>query len=487
MKNKITFKLTVYFSAALIVFSIIIGGIFMGLFKNNAIQIHKKDLENRALTIAETISELMDGTSMNLGPGMGRGMMGMQGGAGLYIRNLNNIAMADAWIVDEDLNLLITGTMSRMKYNYADLPQDAHKVVKNVFTGETTFSENFSRLLETPALTVGTPIMSNGEIIGALLIHSPIKGMNDAINEGFKILLFSIAAALILSIVLSSALALTFTKPLKKMKNTAVLLAGGNYSIKTGINQDDEIGELAETIDLLSRRLGEASEESKRVQKQRQDFITNISHELRTPVTVIRGSLEAICDGVIGDPVQVKEYHKQMLNESKSLERLVNDLLELSRLQNADFKIEMQKLNICDVLKDSLRSASNIARQKNINIEYSSDMDGFLTKGDYGRLRQMFLIVIDNAIKFSHKNNSIYIILNNNRIIIKDEGIGISEEDLPHIFERYYSVKSGGNKTGTGLGLTIAKQIAMRHNINFFAESQLNKGTSFVFEFKQGY
>lgn len=486
MKNKIALKLIIYFSAALIVFSIIIGGIFMSLFKNNAIEIHKKDMESRALTIADTISELMDGIGLNFGAGMGRmgsNMMGMQGGLGLYMRNLPNIAMADAWLVDENLNLLVTGTMSHMKYMYADLPIDADIVVKNVFTGETTFSEGFSQLLETPTITVGTPIISNGEIIGALLIHSPVEGMNDAINEGFRILLISIFIALILSIILSSVLALTFTKPLKKMKNTAALLAGGNYKVKTGIKQNDEIGELAATMDILSQRLSEADEESERVQKQRQDFITNISHELRTPVTVIRGSLEALSDGVIEEPAQVKEYHKQMLNESKSLERLINDLLELSRLQNTDFKIEMQELNICDVLKDSIRSASNLARQKNINIEYSSDRDVFITKGDYGRLRQMFLIVIDNAIKFSHKYESIHIILESNHIIVKDEGVGISKDDLPNIFERYYSVKSSENKTGTGLGLTIAKQIAIRHNINLFVESQINLGTSIVFEF----
>lgn len=489
MKNKIALKLILYFSASLIAFSIIIGGIFMSLFKNNAIEIHKKDLESRALIIADTISELMDGTGLNFGAGMGRmggmgsGMMGMQGGLGLYMRNLPDIAMADAWLVDENLNLLVTGTMSHMKYMYGDLPLDADIVVKKVFAGETNFSEGFSSLLQTPTLTVGTPIISNGEIIGALLIHSPVAGMEDATNEGFKILLISIFTALILSIFLSSALAITFTKPLKKMKNTAALLAGGNYKVKTGITQNDEIGDLAATMDILSYRLSKADEESERVQKQRQDFITNISHELRTPVTVIRGSLEAISDGVIEDPIQVKEYHRQMLNESKSLERLINDLLELSRLQNADFKIEMQELNICDVLKDSIRSASNLARQKNINIEYSLDRDVFLTKGDYGRLRQMFLIVIDNAIKFSHENKSIYINLHNNRIIINDEGIGISEEDIPNIFDRYYSVKSSENITGTGLGLTIAKQIAIRHNINIFAESQINIGTSFVFEF----
>jgi len=484
MKNKISIKLIVYFSAALIVFSIIIGNIFMLLFKNNAVEIHKNELKRRALTIADTISELMDGSSLNFGPGMGRHggmMMGMQGGLGLYIRNLDDIAMADAWIVDEELNLLITGSMSHIQYNYTDLPQDADIVVKKVFEGQTTFSEGFSKLLETPTLTIGTPITSDGQIIGALLIHSPIQGINDATSEGFRILLISIFMALILSVLLSVALALTFTKPLEKMKNTAALLAGGNYSVKTGIKQNDEIGDLAKTMDILSQRLGKAEEERKRVQKQRQDFITNISHELRTPVTVIRGSLEALSDGVITDSDKINEYYKQILIESKSLERLINDLLELSRLQNVDFKIEMQELNICDVLKDSLRSASNLARQKNINIQYNSDKDVFLTKGDYGRLRQMFLTVIDNAIKFSHESKSIYITLKDNQITIRDEGIGISEKDLPNIFDRYYSVKSDENKTGTGLGLTIAKQIALRHDIELFAESKINEGTSFVF------
>ena len=293
--------------------------------------------------------------------------------------------------------------------------------------------------------------------------------------------------ALILSVLLSVALALTFTKPLEKMKNTAALLAGGNYSVKTGIKQNDEIGDLAKTMDILSQRLGKAEEERKRVQKQRQDFITNISHELRTPVTVIRGSLEALSDGVITDSEMINEYYKQILNESKSLERLINDLLELSRLQNVDFKIEMQELNICDVLKDSLRSASNLARQKNINIQYNSDKDVFLTKGDYGRLRQMFLTVIDNAIKFSRESKSIYITLKDNQITIRDEGIGISEKDLPNIFDRYYSVKSDENKTGTGLGLTIAKQIALRHDIELFAESKINEGTSFVFVIRSNF
>ncbi|MFA9424598.1 MAG: histidine kinase dimerization/phospho-acceptor domain-containing protein, partial [Sedimentibacter sp.] len=326
MKNKIAIKLIAYFSATLLIFSVIIGGIFLSLFKNSTLQIQKKDIEKRALTIADTISELMDG-NLNFGNGKQGGMMGAGGinqSLGSYIKNLDDIAMADVWIVDENLNLVTIGSMSKMKYMYSDLPEDADVVVNDVFQGNTTFSEGFSTLLKSPALTVGTPILAGDKIIGALLIHSPVETMNSAVFDGFKILAISIVIALALSIILSIALAVSFTKPLKTMKNTALVLAEGNYSAKTGINQNDEIGELASTIDVLSERLDKASHESEVLQKQRQDFITNISHELRTPITVIRGSIEAICDGVIKDPEQLKEYYKQMLNESKSLERLVN-------------------------------------------------------------------------------------------------------------------------------------------------------------------
>ncbi|MDD2494103.1 MAG: ATP-binding protein [Tissierellia bacterium] len=485
MKNKIAIKLTSYFSIALLIFSIVIGAVFTILFKSNAINMHKKELENRALAIAETISELSEGSGLNFGSMHGR-MMGlnMQSGLGSYIRNLDDIAMTDAWIVDENLNLLTTGSMAHMKYSYADLPKDADIVVNNVFKGYTTFSEGFSPLLNTPTITVGTPIEASGKIIGALLLLSPVKGIDNAVNMGYKILSLSIIIALISSFILSTVLALTFTKPLKKMKNTAQLLAEGNYSAKTAIKQNDEIGELASTIDILSSKLDEASRESEILQKQRQDFITNISHELRTPVTVIRGSLEALCDGIIKDPEKINDYYKQMLNDSKSLERLVNDLLELSRLQNADFKIDMAEINLCDVLKDAIRSASNIAQTKNIKIEYHHNKDVFLINGDYGRLRQMFIIIIDNAVKFSYESSKIYIDLKGQSISIRDEGIGISKENLPYIFDRYYRVKSIENKSGTGLGLTIAKQIALRHNINLSVVSKQGVGTTFEFYIK---
>ncbi len=479
MKNRIAFKLTMYFSAALLLFSIIIGSVFMTLFKSHTMELHKTDLQNRAVSMAGTLSEYMSGTNGSGGGMAGNGQMGY----GAYLRFLDKIAMTDVWIVDENLQLITTGHMQNQQYNYADLPQDAETVVKEVFQGKTTFSEGFSNLLNTPTLTVGTPILSGGKVIGALLLHSPVEGMNEAITQGFGILAVSIFVALVLSILLSIALAVAFTKPLKKMKNSALQLANGDYSVKTNVKQKDEIGELASTIDILSERLNLASQESNRLDQLRRDFVANISHELRTPVTVIRGSLEALCDEVVTDPEQVKSYHRQMLSESIFLQRLVNDLLDLSRLQNTDFKIEMQEISLCDVLSDALRSAHRMAELKNIEITQELDMQMCTIVGDYGRLRQMLLIILDNAIKFSPLGGVIAVTLKDKTISIRDNGLGIAQEDLPYIFDRFYKVKSEENKNGTGLGLAIAKQIADRHSIQIAVKSNINQGTEFLFQF----
>lgn len=482
MKNKIAYRLILYFSATLLLFSLSIGCVFMMLFKAHTIELQKSEMENRAATIAGTVSDLLNDTRYSTGSRMGM-MGGGQGGYMAYLRFLDDIAMADVWIVDENLDLITIGHMGNQSFNYADLPKDADTVVKEVFQGSTTFSEGFSDLLKAPTLTVGTPIKLDGKVVGALLLHSPVKGINDAVDQGFQILAVSVSVALAVSIVLAIILSVSFTRPLKKMKNSTVRLAGGDYTVKTDVHSKDEIGELASAIDILSDRLELASRESDNLMKLRRDFVANISHELRTPVTVIRGSLEALCDEVVVNPEQIKDYYHQMLSESIFLQRLVDDLLDLSRLQNIDFKIEMQEFNLCDVLNDVVRSARNIASGKNIEIEYGQDASVCMAVGDYGRIRQMLMIIIDNAIKFSPENSIVSVALKNREISIRDYGIGISEDDMPYIFERFYKSKSETNKNGTGLGLSIAKQIAERHNINVSVRSSQTEGTEFRFKF----
>ena len=478
MNSKIARKLTLYFSVALLLFSIIIGSVFLSLFKKHTIEVHKADLEKRAVTIASTLSDFMG--SANSQGGRGGTEMGA-GGYGPYMRFLGDITMTDVWIVDENLNLITSGNMSGHQYNYADLPQNAETVVQEVFQGNTTFSEGFSALLNTPTLTIGTPISSGGVVVGALLLHSSVVGMNAATTQGIVILTISIVIALVLSFLFSSMLAAAFTRPLKMMQVSALLLAGGDYTVKTEVEQKDEIGELAAAIDILSERLELSKHESENLNKLRRDFVANISYELKTPVTAIRGSLEALYEGVVTEASQVQEFHKQMLSESLYLQRLVHDLLDLSKLQNTDFKMQVQKLNLRDVLNDVVRSAGQLAQLKNIAIHYIADTELLDLKGDYGRLRQMFLIVLDNAIKFSQSGDVVEVTIKDKTISVLDHLICIAPLGLPHISDRFYKVQSENNKSGSGLGLAIAKQIADRHGLEIIVNSSKTSGTEFRF------
>ena len=271
------------------------------------------------------------------------------------------------------------------------------------------------------------------------------------------------------------------------MNRAAIRLAAGEYTVKTDISQRDEIGTLAGNLDILAQRLDASSRESERMEQMRRDFVANVSHELKTPITVIRGSLEALRDGVITGAAQVEEYYDQMLAESKNLQRLVGDLLDLSRLQNADFQLEMGKLSLCDVVTDALRSAKSLAQQKGVELVVKNSVEDCCVWGDYGRLRQMIMIMIDNAIKFSPPKGHVYIAVSKDRDItlsIRDEGKGIPREDLPYIFDRFYKTKSADNQTGTGLGLAIAKEIALRHNATLQAFSGAGRGSEFVLTIK---
>lgn len=471
--SKITAKLSLYFALALLIFAIIIGSIFVLLFRDHSLDTYKIELESRATRIAETIPLYMDKNS------------GEMNGFGMYLRMTGDIAGTNVWIVDKDLNLITGGKHQGhtvRDYSYSDLPPNAEEIIKEGFTGKTVFSEDFSNLLSELTLTVGVPIFSEtGDVIGVVLVHSPVKGINEAILQGIIILVISIILALIVAVILSVVLSLSFTRPLATMKKTALRLADGEYTAKTNIRQNDEIGELANTLDVLADRLDVASHESEKLEIMRREFVANISHELRTPITVIRGSLEALLDKVVTDPSKVEEYNLQMLKESRYLESLVGDLLDLSRLQSTDFGINKTEISMCEIVDDVIRSANPLAKKKNVRLEITKEIDNCKLLGDYGRIRQMIMIIVDNAIKFSPSNETVNITLENGKLYIEDKGIGISSEDLPYIFERFYKARSEQNKTGTGLGLSIAKKIAERHGIELTVRSTKSVGTTFVF------
>lgn len=490
-KRSIAFKLGLYFSLALLAFALVAGSVFFLLFKKQNVALTQKQLEDRAGAIADTFGTFISAEGSRDGK-HGEGSRGAGNGNGMgyaaYIRFLDDIAMADVWVVDADHNLVTPSTHEGHQtpastYNYADLPADAETVVDQAFGGQVTASEGFSGLLNAPTLTVGAPVRdSSGNIQAVVLLHSPVEGIESAANEGFRTLAISLCVALVIGIGFAVLLARSFTKPMKEMQVMAGRLAGGDYTAASHIKRQDEIGQLAGSLDTLSHQLKLSSEEHERFQKMQQAFFSNISHELKTPVTVLCGSLEALAGGVVTDPAQVAAYHQEMYAESLALKRLVNDLLDLSRLQNAEFSLNLEQVNLCDIISEVRRSAQNMAKEKELTVTTEVDTGVYFMQGDYLRLRQLLMIAMSNAIKFSPGGGQIEMRLSEHTLTIIDHGCGISAEDQKHIFERFYKTLSEENAEGTGLGLPIAKEIAERHKIGLTVTSEEGQGTTVTLE-----
>lgn len=500
MKNKIALKLTLYFSAVLVVFALIIGGVFYQFFKEHTVDIKKQEMRVRAEKIADVLSDNMSRMEQRHGAGIANSK---------FITYLDNVTQEFVWVVDSERNLTVNKERMRRAHNpkthhssffgvgdmpepprfsgppktpkeaYNRMPPQVKEKVERCFQGQSFVLEEYNPMLDGIMLTVGQPVYGeNGQIKAVLMLHSPVEGLREAVWEGLRILFVSLLVAAVLGMLLAVLFSWRFTKPLNVMKNVAEHLAECDYSARSNISQQDEIGELARTLDELAGRLQLADEESQKLEKLRREFIANISHELRTPVTVIRGSLEALRDGVVTEQEDVQEFHEQMYKESLFLQRLINDLLDLSRLQNTDFPIEKEPLNMVDVIHDAVRSSRQLGAEKRLQITSSVDEDCYMLNGDYGRLRQMLMVFLHNSIKFSPEGSELRLELEGNRLKIIDHGCGIKPEDVPHAFDRFYKARNEHNKSGSGLGLAIAKQIAQRHDMELELTSRVGEGTT---------
>lgn len=494
LKNKIALKLMLSFTTVLVIFGLIIGGVFYQFFKEHTIETKQRSMRAQAKRIAAAISTNLPVLAQHHGDGIAKSN---------FINFIDNLNQEILWVVDSERNLNVNKERMarrmqwRMKHHEAhgrqlpEPPRDAkdafarlpkhikEKVEKCFAEGESFSVDEYNMWLNDIMLTVGEPVYdAQGKVKAVVLLHSPRQGLNKAVWDGLQVLLISLLAALALVMVLSVLLSWRFTRTLNIMRDNAEQLADRHYEVRNNVTQKDEVGELARTLDVLAERLQLADEESQKLEKLRREFIANISHELRTPVTVIRGSLEALRDGVVTEPADVAEFHEQMYNESLFLQRLINDLLDLSRLQNTDFPIEKEPLDLCAVVQDAVRGSRRLGLEKEITITAKLDKEPYLLNGDYGRLRQMLMIFLHNSIKFSSEKSSIEVELAGNKLKLSDHGCGMKAEDVPHAFDRFYKARNEQNKSGSGLGLAIAKQIALRHGMELSLESELGKGTT---------
>ena len=227
--------------------------------------------------------------------------------------------------------------------------------------------------------------------------------------------------------------------------------------------------------------------EMERTERMRREYVANISHELRTPLTAVRGLLEPLADGMVKSEEDKHRYYKIMLHEVMRLSRLITDMLTLSRLQAGTEYMELSRVNLEELINDVAMGYASTAQSKGIKLDVDCDhtVDG-LTDPD--RIEQVLVILIDNAMRYTPEGGSIKIKLRSGErliISVQDNGCGIPEKDLPHIFERFYKVDKSRGEGGTGLGLSIARYIMEKLDENITVASELGKGTIFTFTVKK--
>ncbi len=479
MHYKMTQKLVGYFAITLLVFAIIIGVTFSMMFRQSTLDQSRTDLEFRAKTIANSVSPYLESSSSN----NKHGSMMRNRDLSTYLESLEASTVGEVWVVDKEMKSISRGQgHNNATTQLSDLPEDSERMIKQALSGFTVYSDGFSEMLNSESVTVGVPVQNgDGQIVGAVLVHSPIAGIDAVIQHGYHVLSINIAVALVLSVVVAYFLSIRFVRPLKRMSETSKALAMEDYTVQTNVHQHDEIGELAASIDTLAVRLNEASQARDRLDHMRHEFFADISHELKTPVTILRGSLEAMRDGQVETPEKREEYEENMLQEVIHLQKLINDLLDFSKLNTTDFVLEKDVVNLHDIVGDAIRSLRPVALQKAIEISYEKETVPFALYGDYARLRQMITIILDNAIKFSDPHATVTLQQKGDMLSITDTGKGIASEEIPHIFNRFYKDQGTHNELGNGIGLAIAQQIAKRHMIDIIVESVPHEETTFTF------
>ncbi|MCU1805327.1 cell wall metabolism sensor histidine kinase WalK [Cytobacillus firmus] len=228
--------------------------------------------------------------------------------------------------------------------------------------------------------------------------------------------------------------------------------------------------------------------ELKKLEQMRKDFVANVSHELKTPITSIKGFSETLLDGAMENKQTLNDFLNIILKESDRLQSLIQELLDLSKIEKQGFSLSIQQLDLADVLEDVVAIMKGKAAEKEIVLEYKREDKPVYIEGDVHRLKQVFINIISNAISYTPNQGVVYISsANSDRTVlteIRDTGIGIEAGEIPRIFERFYRVDKARsrNSGGTGLGLAIVKHLVEAHKGTISVKSEVGKGTAFIIE-----
>lgn len=385
---------------------------------------------------------------------------------------------SDIWVVDKQGTVLYDSQNSthtgQVLSNFHPVADTSAKYQQG------TYYNSFKE----PVISVTTSLAGNTGAYGYVVIHMPVKLILQNQYDVLNIIYIALAIFYVLSFIILWFFHFSIYRPVRNITHAAEEYAHGNLGYKIPVTTDDELGYLADTLNYMSKELKD-SEESQR------KFIANVSHDFRSPLTSIKGYIEAILDGTI--PVEIQEkYLKIVVSETERLNKLTRNMLSLNTIKNNGVLLELSNFDINSVIKQVCETFEVICKAKKISFELTFSAKELYVNADMGKIQQVLYNLVDNAIKFSHPDSVICVEAYNKHekifISVKDSGAGIPKDSIKKIWDRFYKTDQsrGKDKKGTGLGLSIVKEIIQAHNENIDVISTEGIGSEFIFSLAKG-
>ena len=396
--------------------------------------------------------------------------------------SLKDIIDRNAVISDEVIRIVNPSGLIIVSSDYdlnIDNPEIIDKFDATSLSGSFYSVGTFYDSLDGTYLTVASPITSgpvvHGYVVASYDTEMLAESANHLLNLDYILLLIMFLLSLIILIFFTELVYI----PLRKIITGTEQYASGNLHYEISIESDDEIGYLAASLAYMAQELAKGEDNQKKI-------VANVSHDFRSPLTSIKGYLEAMNDGTI-PPELFPKYTGIVINETDRLIKLTNNLLTLNNLNTSGMILERTDFDINNVIRQTASTFEGSCREKMITIELALTGDMLYVNADLGKIQQVLYNLIDNAIKFSHKNSIIRIETTekHNKVFVsvKDSGIGIPKESVPLVFDRFYKsdLSRGKDKKGTGLGLSITREIIRAHKENINVISTEGVGSEFIF------
>lgn len=363
------------------------------------------------------------------------------------------------------------------KHSSIDIPE---RIINEAKKGDFITSENIPELYDGVSLIAGEPIKVNGETIAVIIGTQPsFDSLSPVVSSVFKMFLLSALFAFLVAFIAVYVVTYSITKPLRRMSRITKEYATGDFSKRIEIKGNNELSELGNALNSMAQSLSA-------LEYSRRSFVTNVSHELKTPMTSIGGFIDGILDGTISADEQEK-YLKIVSNEVKRLARLVSSMLNLSKIEAGELSLNLKKTDISALIFNTMLSFEQSINQKSIDIRGLDSIDNIFVNIDKGLITQVIYNLVDNAVKFTDNCGFIEVHAQQDEefttVTIRNSGAGVPADEIERIFERFYKVdKSRSLDTkSTGLGLYIVKSIVEMHGGNVDADSVLGKYTEFKF------